>query len=81
MTNFFIDKAGKMPESPMNLMNVLNECKVQEKATDADVQGFLSHKIPTNRSGKCLMTCVLEKNGDVNAEHSIFFYKMPQIFS
>lgn len=55
-----------MPESPMNLMSVLNECKVQEKATDADVQGFLSHKIPKNRNGKCLMACVLEKNGDVN---------------
>lgn len=64
-----------MPESPMNLMSVLNECKVQEKATDADVQGFLSHKIPQNRSGKCLMACVLEKNGDVNAIVQFFLTK------
>lgn len=56
-----------MPDAPMNLMSVLNECKVQEKATDADVQGFLNHKIPTDHNGKCLMACVLEKNGDVSA--------------
>lgn len=54
-----------MPESTVNLMSVLNECKVEEKATDADVQGFLAHKIPQIRSGKCLMACVFEKNGDV----------------
>lgn len=58
-------QAGPMPDPPMNLMSVLNECKVQEKATDADVQGFLSHKIPQIRTGKCLMACVFEKNGDV----------------
>lgn len=49
----------------MNLMGVLNECKVEEKATDDDIKGFLSHKIPQNRSGKCLMACAFEKNGDV----------------
>lgn len=57
-------KGGKMPE-PDHMMGVLNECKVTEKATDADVQGFLAHKIPQNRSGKCVMACVFEKNGDV----------------
>lgn len=54
-----------MPEQEGNVMTVLNECKVTEKATDADVQAFLSHKIPQNRSGKCIMACVFEKNGDV----------------
>lgn len=52
-------------------MNVLNQCKFEEKATDADVQGFLKHKIPQNRSGKCLMACVFEKNGDVMRSFSI----------
>lgn len=62
-----------MPDTPMNLMSVLNECKVQEKATDADVTNFLNHKIPQNRNAKCLMSCVLEKNGDVSASSQMFF--------
>lgn len=41
------------------------ECKDQEKATDEDVQAFISHKLQQSRSGKCLLACIYEKMGIV----------------
>lgn len=47
-------------------MKLLNECKEQEKATDEDVQMFLSQKKPESKGGKCLMACIYEKTGGVS---------------
>lgn len=42
-------------------MKTVNECKEQEKATDEDVQAFLSHKLEQSHAGKCLVACIYEK--------------------
>lgn len=47
-------------------MKTAAECKDQEKATDEDVQAFISHKLQQSRSGKCLLACIYEKSGAVS---------------
>lgn len=56
-------------------MKLLNDCKVQEKATEEDVQMFLNQKKPESKSGKCLMACIYEKTGGVSSflHHFILF--------
>ena len=59
-----------MPEDKMKL---LNDCKMQEKATDEDVQMFLGQKRPESRTGKCFMACIYERTppGGVSQFYSI----------
>lgn len=55
---------------PEEQMKVVNECKEKEKATDADVQGFLGHSLPGSPTAKCLSACVLESTGGVSTRFS-----------
>lgn len=48
---------------------MVTECKEQEKATDEDMQAFLSHKLVQSHTGKCLVACFYEKDGIV-----MYFY-------
>lgn len=52
------------------------ECKEEEKATDEDMQAFVSHKLQQTPTGKCFLACIYEKNGSVcsfNVYFSIIF--------
>lgn len=59
-------QADVIPEDKVKL---LNECKMQEKATDEDVHMFLGQKRPQSKSGKCLIACIYEKTGGVCEIH------------
>lgn len=60
---------------PDDKMKLLNDCKDQEKATDDDVQMFLSQKKPQTKGGKCLIACIYEKKGGVS-NYSFIFAKI-----
>lgn len=45
--------------------NLLDICKVQEGASDADVQEINSHQVPSTHTGQCFNACVMEKAGIV----------------
>lgn len=47
---------------------MFNECKAQEKASDADVESILTHKPIQSLSmpAKCLVACMFEKTGVVS---------------
>lgn len=51
---------------PEEKMKTANECKDKEKATDADVQAFMTHRMPDTPTGKCLAACIYEKLGAVS---------------
>lgn len=45
--------------------DMVNNCKAQEGATDADVQEIATQQIPSTRSGQCLQACIFESAGMV----------------
>lgn len=42
-------------------MKMVAVCKDQEKATEEDVQAFITHKLQQSRTGKCFLACIYEK--------------------
>ena len=45
--------------------NMAQECKEQEKATDADVETMVNENYPESKEGKCLIACMQETFGIV----------------
>ena len=56
---------------------MLNECKNQERGSDADVESMMSLKYPESAAGLCMIACVHEKMGivSINADKYLFFLK------
>lgn len=46
--------------------NMSQECKEQEKATDADVETMVNENYPESKEGKCLVACMQETFGIVS---------------
>jgi metal-dependent amidase/aminoacylase/carboxypeptidase family protein len=46
--------------------NMSQECKEQEKATDADVETMVNENYPDSKEGKCLVACMQETFGIVS---------------
>lgn len=63
-------------------MKIVNDCKTQEKATDADLQAMKEKKgPPTTPTGKCFVTCLFEKHGAVSTLFTFFqFYSNGILF-
>lgn len=47
-------------------LDILNNCKGSEGASEDDALGIMTHSIPSTKSGGCLNTCVMEKTGIVS---------------
>lgn len=44
----------------------MEECKVQEKATDDDLKSMKNPNQPKTKAAKCVLTCLGEKSGKVD---------------
>lgn len=52
---------------------MLNDCKIQEGGTDADIELIVNMNYPTTREGNCMVACAHEKMGIVRS--NIHHYK------
>lgn len=52
-------------EGKAMFLEILNNCKTAEGASEDDAMGIMLHGIPTTKEGKCLNACVMEKTGIV----------------
>lgn len=46
-------------------LDILNNCKGTEGASEDDAVGIMTHAIPATKTGGCLNYCVMEKTGIV----------------
>ncbi|XP_037029894.1 general odorant-binding protein 19d-like [Bradysia coprophila] len=62
-------KASGKPITPEEgqamFLDILNNCKGAEGASEDDALGIMTHSIPTTKTGSCLNICVMEKTGIV----------------
>lgn len=64
----FIISANAMDKEEAKDMfrSMSQECKDQEKATDADVETMVNENYPDSKEGKCLVACMQEQFGIVS---------------
>ncbi|XP_050078096.1 general odorant-binding protein 19d-like [Anopheles maculipalpis] len=62
------DQAEEMEQAKEMLRGLAAECKTKEGATDDDVEGFVSDKMPESRTQKCLAGCMQEQFGISNGK-------------
>lgn len=48
-------------------LDIMNNCKGAEGATEEDAMEMMTHSIPTTKTGSCLNICVMEKTGIVSS--------------
>jgi len=58
-------KALNRDEAIAMAKQMIEECKVQEGATDEDAQKLMNRKFPESHEGKCILACMNEKSGTV----------------
>lgn len=61
--------------------NMSQECKEQEKATDADVETMVNENYPETKEGKCLVACMQETFGIVSWFLGSCIHFLPKILS
>lgn len=60
-------------------MLIVNDCKTQVGATDADIEALKAHKLPASKEGLCMLQCLFNtgkimENGKLNKEGAIEFF-------
>lgn len=60
-------KAFSSDERHRIFLTVAKHCKLQENATDADVEEMLKYEAPTTEEGSCLRACLFEMFGMVSS--------------
>ncbi len=53
-------------EGQAMFLDILNNCKASEGASEDDALGIITHSIPSTQAGGCLNICVMEKTGIVS---------------
>lgn len=48
-------------------IDVLNNCKMSEGASEDDAVELMAHGVPSTPAGSCLNYCVMEKTGIVSS--------------
>lgn len=73
----FILSYQAAPPLENDVKQILDECKISEKASDDDVQKLVDHRAPQGLNAKCLLACLYEKTGVVSstASHMLLMEK------
>lgn len=64
----FVIKSSKGDKEEMKgvARQMMQECKIAEKASDEDVECILNEKIPKSHEGKCVIACSQENSGIID---------------